>query len=390
MTNCEVTHPRRVVLGVTSAVSLRLLEGFPDYLAKEGWEVHVVCDSPPASTARVRFHAIPMAREPRLAADLLALVRWLWLLRHLRPTLVVAGTPKAGMLGTVAAWLTRVPVRVYMLRGLRLETEKGAKRRILWLMERLSASTASHVQAVSASLRSAYLSLSLTHDRKIFVLGAGSSNGVDTEIRTAPKDAVSTTVTVGFVGRVTPDKGLSVLLTAMDELHRHGVKLLVVGGEEPLGYWAECLKQHRIPADAVRWMGHVANPGPLIDSMDLLFLPSKREGFPNVVLEAAARSVPSVVTRVTGCVDAVVDGETGWIVPADDPRAVVDTILAILLEPSQLRAAGDAARERAVRDFDRRTVWNRQREFYELALKESGLDLGDELAPTSSRGGERD
>ena len=117
----------RIVLGVTVDLSLRLMAGFPQYLAERGWDVHVV-SSPGArldalaGVDGVTVHALTMAREPSPVSDLRSLIAWMRLLRRLRPDVVSVGTPKAGLLGGIAARLTRVPGRVYMLRGLRLET----------------------------------------------------------------------------------------------------------------------------------------------------------------------------------------------------------------------------------------------------------------------------
>ena len=111
--------------------------------------------------------------------DARALVEWLGLLARLRPDIVVAGTPKAGLLGMLAAWCVRTPARVYLLRGLRLETEHGVKRKTLHVLEALAARCATVVQCVSTSLRDEFISLGLAPASKVIVLGAGSSNGVE-------------------------------------------------------------------------------------------------------------------------------------------------------------------------------------------------------------------
>ena len=170
---------KRIVLTVTSAQSLRLMAGFPDYLSRQGWDVHVVSGDPPAtSPGGWTAHVLPMRREPAPLLDLISLARWIKLLFLLRPALVVAGTPKAGLLGMLGAWATRTPRRVYLLRGLRLSTESGPRRRLLEVLERLAIMAATEVQSVSHSLREEVVELGLAPAQKVTVVAKGSSNGV--------------------------------------------------------------------------------------------------------------------------------------------------------------------------------------------------------------------
>ncbi len=139
------------------------------------------CVDSTAASAGVERAAIPMRRTIAPAADLLALLRLWWLLGRRKPDLVEFGTPKAGLLGTLAAWLRGVPRRVYMLRGLKLERSSGFKRWILLAAERVACACAHVVLCNSASLRAEALALRLAPAAKLLVLGEGSSNGVDVE-----------------------------------------------------------------------------------------------------------------------------------------------------------------------------------------------------------------
>jgi glycosyltransferase involved in cell wall biosynthesis len=373
-----------IVLGVTVDLSLRLMAGFPAYLVSRGWEVHVVC-SPSAvldalaEVDGVTVHPLPMRRDPAPFADLRSLVAWIRLLRRVRPDVVSTGTPKAGLLGMLAARLTRVPSRVYLLRGLRLETATGLGRRILTLLERLSISSAQVTIAVSRSLAARAVELRLGRPERFVVLGDGSSNGVDVEaIERLSQDAGERSAlraqlglddrpVVGFVGRLTEDKGVAVLGDALRQLRSRGtdVQLLLVGaaesgGEDPLG---------AAGATVVR-TGFVTDPERYYAAMDLLCLPTFREGFPNVVLEAAAAGIPTVTTDATGAVDSVVDGETGLVVPVRDATALADAIGRLSAEPELRARLGAAARVRASERFARPVVWAAQEEFYRSVLGE--------------------
>lgn len=363
-------HGRRVVLAVTSKQSLRLLTGFPEHLAGAGWEVHVVCAEAPRDSQSVTYHQLPMVREPSPSRDLVGLFRWAWLLWRLNPDLIVAGTPKAGLLGTVAAFLVRVPARVYMLRGLRLETETGLKRRLLVAMERMTAATATRVVAVSNSLALEFVAERLAPCDKIVVIGSGSSNGVDLDPVQAKTHVDSQgrcgPPVVGFVGRLHRDKGIPILLGAATRLLDAGIdlNLLLVGPEEPPGYLVECLDQHDLASSKVHWTGAVQDPEAYYSRMDVLCLPTMREGFPNVVLEAAAQSVPTVASNVTGCVDAVIHDETGLHFDAGDPRDLAKKLDALLSDPHKRHLLGKQARARVEREFGRQLVWARTEKAY--------------------------
>ncbi len=300
-------------------------------------------------------HALPMSRSLSPSADAVALVRWIALLAAFRPGLVIAGTPKCALLALVAARLTRVPRRVYMCGGLRLEGESGWRRRLLASMERLAMAAATEVVVNSRSLHDEVVAARLVTPSKLRQTLPGSSHGVDSahfapaegRVELASALGLDGTVPVlGFVGRLTRDKGVETLVDAATRLHERGIpfRLLVVGpqDEPDSREWA-----HRLEASGVPLVmaGPVADPVDHYRLMSLLLLPSRREGFPNVVLEAAASGVPTVTTDATGCRDAVVDGVTGRIVAVDDAPALADAVEALLADP--VLRAGMAAKARA-------------------------------------------
>ena len=267
------------------------MEGLPAYLRDHGWDVHVV-SSPGTRLDRLReepgitVHALPMARPPRPIADLRSLWRWIGLLRRVRPAVVSVGTPKAALLRSVAAWLTRVPVRVSLLRGLRLETAQGMQRRILTVMERLTSGAATDVVAVSPSLRDRAIGLGLVRPGKVVVLGHGSSNGVDLAAIDAAADGalaepvqlVAGVPVIGFVGRLAVDKGLDTLAAARELLVARGIdhQLLVVGGIDEESDPATIARLVESGRRAVQ-VGQVPRAWPYFRLMDVLCLPTLRE-----------------------------------------------------------------------------------------------------------------
>lgn len=383
MNASPTTCRKSIVMGVTSAQSLRLMEGFPDYLASRGWEVHVVCSgAPPVSHDAWFLHSIPMCRHPSPLKDTVSLGRWVSLLLEVRPTVVAVGTPKAGFLGTIAAALTRRPCRIYMLRGLRLSTTQQPLRGLLYSLERLAMSAATSIHAISRSLADEASSLGLAPPAKFTVLGSGSSNGVPvTPAEELPIDKKTRRLelglldvpTVGFVGRLHPDKGIDVLLQAIrlldSAIHK---QLLIIGPEEEPGYLDRLLDLYQVDRSMVKWVGSVKEPAVYYPAMTVLSLPTKREGFGNVIIEAAAYGVPTIASRVTGCVDAVVDGVTGRLVPPDDPSALATALEHALSDKKTLSDLGKAARSRVEDEFGRERVWELTERFYTAQLLKAG------------------
>jgi glycosyltransferase involved in cell wall biosynthesis len=289
-----------------------------------------------------------------LFADLVSLVRLWWLLYRLKPDMTEFSTPKAGLLGSIAAMICGVPTRVYFLRGLKLETCTGLKRSILLVAERV-ASVCSHVVLCNShSLRKQALALGVAPENKLRLLGNGSSNGVDVEHFQPGPDKLRHRLglpqdanVVGFVGRFTRDKGLPELVEAFDAIlaAKPGTHLLLVGwfdaAEDALGEDLHLrIKRH----PRIHSTGYVADTAPYYHAMDVMVLPTWREGFPNVVLEAAASGIPVVTTIATGSRDAVVPEVTGLLIPPGHPMAIRESVLQLLHNPERRWRMGKAAR----------------------------------------------
>ena len=319
-----------------------------------------------------------MEREVSLLRDLVSLFRLYRVLRRLKPDLTEFSTPKAGLLGNIAARLTGVPRRVYMLRGLKLGTATGLKRRVLLAAERLAARLAQLVLCNSASLREEALALRIVPEDKLILLGMGSSNGVNTERFAPGPDDLRASLglsadafVVGFVGRLTRDKGVPELLEAFDAIlaAEPRARLLLVGwfdtAEDAL---APPLRRKIQEHPQIHCTGFVEDTAPYYLAMDMMVLPSWREGFPNVVLEASASGIPVITTLCTGSRDAVVPEVTGLLIPPGYPMAIQESVLKLLRDPERRLRMGAAARAWVLQHYGNDQVLGRTAEFYKSLL----------------------
>lgn len=363
----------RLVHITTVPQSLGFVAGQVEFLADQGWDVHVV-SSPGlmlddfARRHPVSAHAVAMSRAITPTEDLGAVARTTQLLLDLDPDVVHAHTPKGGLVGMMAARAALVGVRIYQMRGLLTATATGPRRLLYAAAERTSCALAHHVVCQSPSLREYAIDHHLVSARKSSVLANGS-NGVDAEGRFDPDHVTGLDVraqlgidaeapVIGFVGRIVGDKGIAELVDAwrVAKGAAPDAHLLLVGPFEARDAVGGGIERTLRDDPRVHLVGFVRDTPRYYEAMDFLVLPSHREGFPNVPLEASAMGIPTVTTHAIGCVDAVIDEVTGLRVDVGDAVALSRAILRYLEDP-QLRAEhGAAARARVLMDFRPETI----------------------------------
>jgi len=362
---------RSIVFGTTIPVTAAsFLIGQMEHFRDEGWQVNLITSPGPEMNQILKIGGInvvpiPMERGPSLLKDLLSLVNWWWTLLRIKPDIVVSGTPKAGLIGMLAAWAVRTPTRIYVVRGLRLEGITGRlASRLGALAEYVACKCSTSVFSVSPSLCVALVQQHIVPAHKVRILGQGSSHGVDIQRFRPPSGPQKASarhlmgvkpddMVVGFAGRLTPNKGINELVAAMASIvHLNPSLKLVLAGEldntDPL----EEADLQKMEQPWVLRLGKVTNMPEFYAALDIFCLPSHREGFPNVNLEAAATGLPIVTTSATGCVDSVRQGVDGIIVPPHDANELAHAIKGLIGDPCLRQTYGEHGRERVIKFFD--------------------------------------
>lgn len=320
---------------------------------------------------------VPMERPISLWKDPVSLMRFIALFAVTRPHIVHGNTPKGSFLSMIAAWLTRVPVRIYMCHGLRYQGYQGRMRRLLMAMERISCRCATHVIAVSHGAKNTLLNDAICPSGKLMVVGDGSAGGIDLSLFDRTKIIPASEVTdlvpaedfkFCFVGRIVKDKGINEMVKAFMRLCDEcaGVSLIIVGpfedAENPVDNETRTAL-HNHPH--IHLLGPRSDVKPYIVACDMLLLPSYREGLPTVPIEAGALSIPTIASDIPGCNEVVIDGKNGYLVKPHDYESLYEAMkLAVTLRDSTVKKMGQTAREMVEAKYERQKVWDAYNELY--------------------------
>jgi glycosyltransferase involved in cell wall biosynthesis len=377
------THvTNRVMFVETSDVSVEShLDGLLGYLGSHGLDICVV-SSDEGRLAQIaerngaRYFAVEMEREPSLRSDLASLLRVMKAVRRERPQLLIYGTPKASLLGAVAGWLCRVPNRVHLLHGLRVETMRGPARRICLRLERLVESLSTNSVAVGYELAGRAVEIGAARRRPL-VLGHGSAQGVDATAFSpiASSNTNRSGFVIGFVGRVTADKGIDTLCRAFEQVQTAvpDVSLQLIGAHEGLHTLLPRTRDQLHNNPAIRVHGENGDVAELMRGFDVFCLPTRREGLPTVLMEAACSGVPIVATRATGVRD-VVEEEDAWLVAIDDPVALAEAIISAYRNPHLRAERAQRAMGKSRARFERSVVWKIWLDFLHTQLRTDAAD----------------
>jgi glycosyltransferase involved in cell wall biosynthesis len=326
-----------------------------------------------------RFIPLDIRRKVSPWRDLLVLIRLTQLFRRERFDLVHSIMPKTGLLAMLAAMLAGVPVRMHTFTGQVWANKRGWKRSALRMFDRLIAAFATHILVDSPSQRDFLVSEGVLKPGQGIVIGHGSICGVDAyqlhpdaqlsgAVRTELDIGAEQTVIL-FLGRLNRDKGVIDLAAAFADIaaRRPDVVLVLVGAEEDVPY-ARVREMCGGYRDRLRRVDFTPEPQRYMAAADIFCLPSYREGFGQVIIEAAASGVPAVASRIYGITDAVADGRTGLLFAAGDVSALTKNLLTLIKDATLRRDMGAAARLRALELFASGKITGELVELYEKAM----------------------
>lgn len=324
-------------------------------------------------------YALPLTRKITPLRDFICIVRLYLYLKREKPLIVHSQTPKAGLIGMIAAFLARVPIRMHDVVGLPLMEKTGAKYYLLYWVEKIVYACAHQVYPNSHGLKEYMIKTKMAKHQKMTVLGNGSSNGIDVEyfskrhFSAASKTAflekwqlLSNDFVFLFIGRLVGDKGVNELVKAFDLLSKteKNIKLLLVGPYEndldPLkGHTEEIIKNNP-------WIittGYQEDVRSFLAHASCFVFPSYREGFPNVVLEAAAMEKPIIVTDINGSNEIIFDKVNGLVIPKKDIQKLKDAMSLIYSNKEFREKMVVNARKGIAEKFEKKI-------FYKALLKE--------------------
>ena len=381
----------KLVRITTVPISLdKLLTGQLRYMTEHDFDVYMISswdDKVPLLEKRERskFITVNMNRAISPLKDIISLFKMIAILRKLKPQIVHTHTPKAGLLGMLAAWLVRVPVRLHTVAGLPLMETTGFKRKILERVEWLTYQCAVKVYPNSKNLQDFIIKSRFCKPEKLKVIGNGSSNGIDVnyfsisaEIEEKAKKLKSEfgiteeNFVFVFVGRIVKDKGIGELVQAFSELNKTypHLRLLLVGPMEP-----ELDPLTDVSISLINNNNNIISAGfqndvrPYLAISHALVFPSYREGFPNVPMQAGCFNLPSIVTDINGCNEIVQEKVNGLIVPVKDTESLKNAMDLIITDQALYSRLRDNSRRLIVENYGQKRMWELILSEYQYHLK---------------------
>lgn len=305
-----------------------------------------------------------LKRKPSVIDDIKSLLFLTKYLSKNRFDVVVYSTPKALLLGSIASFVTNQKVRIAIVRGRVYENYSGKQRLFYELLDKIALSASSQVIFISESLKASYVQGKQVSNTKSFILGSGSSNGVDTsrfvDSGTASRDENSFNVLV--LGRICEDKGLYDLADVIRKVNNHNISFLMVGqieDEKSEQFLNKLIAEHK----NLKHISHTENVTEFLQNADLHLFLTHREGFGNVAIEAASCGVPTFAYDVTGIKDSVENGVSGQRFKFKDVKAITEAIdMAANDKDFALRYIH--ARDWVIQNFEQKKVWKNYLDFY--------------------------
>lgn len=357
------------------------------YFEEKGYRLFVVCSPSPELASysllnHFSYSEIEITRSITLIKDFKALIKICKYIRDNKIDIVVGHTPKGALLAMIASWIMRVNKRIYFRHGLVYETMSGFNRKLMINLDQLTALCATQVICVSPSVYKRSIEDNLNKEKKQLILNKGTCTGINAINKFNPEQIsreklknlkISLNLTdasfvIGYCGRLVRDKGITDLVDAFniltEKLKNRKLILLLAGGFE---------ERDSLPEETIKSIKRNPNiiyTGWMFEEleyyyalMDVFVLPSFREGFPTSVLEASSMNLPVITTKVTGCIDAIVEDITGKFV-SNDAASIAEAIEFYIKNPQVAKTHGENGRKFVVNNFEQQLIWEEIEKLY--------------------------
>lgn len=325
----------------------------------------------------IKIHHIPMEREISILKDIYCLICFIFYFIRQRPYIVHGNTPKGSLLSMIAAWITRVPVRIYMCHGLRYQGCFGLKRKLLMFMERISCRCATEIICVSHGIKEVLIEDRITNKEPI-VIWNGSVQGInmgkfnpdnitDKQGLKGKYGIEDDDFVLTFVGRIVKDKGINELVEAFEylSLKYSEIKLLLIGWNEDKGNPVSDKTKEIIDNNKnIIVTGPQSNIVPFLSITNLFVFPSYREGFGLSLMEAGAMNVPSIASNIPGCNEVIIDGLTGLLIEPRSTSTIIESIEKLYNDRELLDYLKSNCRKSIIERYEQNQLWQHYREYY--------------------------
>lgn len=386
----------RLLRITTASISLKLLlRGQLAFFQQQGFEVLTISadgiEVKDLEAEGIPHQVVPMTRKITPIQDLICLWKLIRVIQKFKPEIVHTHTPKAGLLGMMAARICSVPVRLHTVAGLPLMEATGLKRWVLEIAERITFSCAHQVYPNSKGLLK-YIKEQLSIvNRPLSIIGKGSTNGIDTTFFSSSPELKQkatairmkyqipdSVVVFSFVGRIVKDKGIIELTDAFNKLSSiMEVRLMLVGPfEQELDPLPSQVMQFINDSKLVIKAGFQQDVRPWLLASDVFVFPSYREGFPNVVMQAACLKVPCIVSDINGCNEIIENNVSGLIVPPKNHQALFDAMVLMAADKKISSEFAEKAKQFVVDNYDQQYVWGEiLKEYLKFGIQPSSAGL---------------
>jgi len=387
-----MTHPKKIKIIRTSTVPISLKILLKGQLQLLSHYFEVIGISSPGKELndviiqeRVKTYAVNMERKISPFKDILSLVKMIIQLIKLKPVIVHSITPKAGLITMVAAKIVGVPIRIHTFTGLVFPTATGIKKEILKSVDRILCYCATDIIPEGNGVKNDLIENKITN-KTMEVLGNGNVNGIDLNYYAPNAVLISEAAKLKtkflinkddfvflFIGRLVKDKGIVELLDAFEFISKIHINahLIIAGDFEK--YFKDFNNEIEIRLNNlqnIHWLGYVDDIRPLLCAGNVLVLPSYREGFPNVPMQAGAFGLPCIVTDINGSNEIIIDGINGIIVPAKNATELGKAMEKIISDNELYDLLKNNAREYIKNRYDQNLLWECLLEkYYELLVK---------------------